>query len=243
MFGEVYDARPGLHEPVHDDGQAARHPRLRLPGQRLDFAQGKATPSCATSSPATTTTPTPTPTPTSCRPSSATTTWAGSAMLLGAAATGDDLMRRARLANSLMYLTRGQPVVYYGDEQGFIGRRRRQGRPPGHVRDEDRAVCRRARPRRARRFAGPVRHERAAVPADLAARQGAGREPGADRRRAGAPLRQRRPRHLRLLAGRPRQRRRVPRRGEQRDGGEVGQLRDLQRQRPLRRRSTAPRTG
>ena len=24
-------------------------------------------------------------------------------------------------ANSLMFLTRGQPVVYYGDEQGFIG--------------------------------------------------------------------------------------------------------------------------
>ena len=33
-----------------------------------------------------------------------------------------------------MFLTRGQPVVYYGDEQGFTGHRRRQGRPPGHVR-------------------------------------------------------------------------------------------------------------
>src|SRR5690625_4313246 len=28
---------------------------------------------------------------------------------------------RSMLAHSLMYLTRGQPVVYYGDEQGFIG--------------------------------------------------------------------------------------------------------------------------
>ena len=28
---------------------------------------------------------------------------------------------RSRLAHALMYLTRGQPVVYYGDEQGFIG--------------------------------------------------------------------------------------------------------------------------
>ena len=28
---------------------------------------------------------------------------------------------RDQLAHSLMYLTRGQPVVYYGDEQGFIG--------------------------------------------------------------------------------------------------------------------------
>ncbi|WP_347338495.1 pullulanase-type alpha-1,6-glucosidase [Cellulomonas sp. WB94] len=28
---------------------------------------------------------------------------------------------RDELAHSLMYLTRGQPVVYYGDEQGFVG--------------------------------------------------------------------------------------------------------------------------
>ncbi len=34
---------------------------------------------------------------------------------------GDALLDRSRLANSLMYLTRGQPVVYYGDEQGFVG--------------------------------------------------------------------------------------------------------------------------
>jgi glycosidase len=31
------------------------------------------------------------------------------------------LLRRDQLAHSLMYLTRGQPVVYYGDEQGFTG--------------------------------------------------------------------------------------------------------------------------
>ncbi|MPV36651.1 pullulanase-type alpha-1,6-glucosidase [Georgenia subflava] len=30
-------------------------------------------------------------------------------------------LERSRLAHSLMYLTRGQPVVYYGDEQGFVG--------------------------------------------------------------------------------------------------------------------------
>ena len=35
--------------------------------------------------------------------------------------TGDELLQRDRLAHSLMYLTRGQPVVYYGDEQGFTG--------------------------------------------------------------------------------------------------------------------------
>ncbi|HEY5178307.1 MAG TPA: pullulanase-type alpha-1,6-glucosidase, partial [Dermatophilaceae bacterium] len=42
-------------------------------------------------------------------------------MLKGSGSTGTDLMARTRLANELMFLTRGQPVVYYGDEQGFIG--------------------------------------------------------------------------------------------------------------------------
>ncbi|MET9106374.1 pullulanase-type alpha-1,6-glucosidase [Streptomyces zhihengii] len=32
-----------------------------------------------------------------------------------------ELLRRAGLANELMFLTRGNPVVYYGDEQGFTG--------------------------------------------------------------------------------------------------------------------------
>ena len=36
-------------------------------------------------------------------------------------ATGDKLLERDKFAHSLMYLTRGQPVVYYGDEQGFTG--------------------------------------------------------------------------------------------------------------------------
>ncbi|MGW6917638.1 pullulanase-type alpha-1,6-glucosidase [Kitasatospora sp. NPDC054939] len=31
------------------------------------------------------------------------------------------LLKKSRLANELMFLTRGQPVVYYGDEQGFTG--------------------------------------------------------------------------------------------------------------------------
>ncbi|WP_338676287.1 pullulanase-type alpha-1,6-glucosidase [Streptomyces sp. SCSIO 30461] len=32
-----------------------------------------------------------------------------------------ELLKRARLANELMFLGRGNPVVYYGDEQGFTG--------------------------------------------------------------------------------------------------------------------------
>lgn len=41
---------------------------------------------------------------------------------IGYFVAGDgDGLQRSELAHSLMYLTRGQPVVYYGDEQGFIG--------------------------------------------------------------------------------------------------------------------------
>ena len=44
------------------------------------------------------------------------------AMLLkGPSADDADLMRRVKLADSLMFLTRGQPITYYGDEQGFMG--------------------------------------------------------------------------------------------------------------------------
>jgi glycosidase len=32
-----------------------------------------------------------------------------------------EMLRRDRLAHALMYLSRGNPVVYYGDEQGFVG--------------------------------------------------------------------------------------------------------------------------
>jgi pullulanase-type alpha-1,6-glucosidase len=41
--------------------------------------------------------------------------------MLDNTSSGPDLLARTRLANQLMYLVRGQPVVYYGDEQGFIG--------------------------------------------------------------------------------------------------------------------------
>ena len=36
-------------------------------------------------------------------------------------ARDDELLARDLLTHSLMYLSRGQPVVYYGDEQGFVG--------------------------------------------------------------------------------------------------------------------------
>ena len=33
----------------------------------------------------------------------------------------DELVARDRLAHELMYFSRGNPVIYYGDEQGFTG--------------------------------------------------------------------------------------------------------------------------
>ena len=32
-----------------------------------------------------------------------------------------ELMQRVKFADALMFTTRGNPVTYYGDEQGFIG--------------------------------------------------------------------------------------------------------------------------
>ncbi len=42
-------------------------------------------------------------------------------LLKGTSTSDADLMAKVRLADDLMYLTRGQPITYYGDEQGFIG--------------------------------------------------------------------------------------------------------------------------
>lgn len=41
--------------------------------------------------------------------------------LASSSAPSAETLARDELAHSLMYLTRGQPVVYYGDEQGFVG--------------------------------------------------------------------------------------------------------------------------
>jgi glycosidase len=46
------------------------------------------------------------------------------AMIIGqrSGSTGDELLRRVLLGYDLLYLLRGAPVVYYGDEVGIIGR-------------------------------------------------------------------------------------------------------------------------
>jgi glycosidase len=37
-------------------------------------------------------------------------------------ASDDEVIRRVMLSNAMLFLLRGVPVVYYGDEQGFVGR-------------------------------------------------------------------------------------------------------------------------
>ena len=126
MFGEVFDSNPSFMSPLHDRGRAPGDARLRLPGSRPDFAASGVADRRARGDffARTTGTPTPTRTPTACRRSSATTTWAGSATSSRTDQPGRDdaeLLARDELAHALMYLVRGMPVVYYGDEQGFTG--------------------------------------------------------------------------------------------------------------------------
>lgn len=121
MFGEVYDSRPELMSQYTTAGKLPATLDFGFQASAVDFAKGAAT--------------------TKLRDFFAgddwytdtdsnvyeTPTFLGNhdmgrvAMMLGKSATGDELMKRTKLANSLMYLTRGQPVVYYGDEQGFMG--------------------------------------------------------------------------------------------------------------------------
>ena len=118
MFGEVYDADPALLAPYVRDTDMS---------SVLDFAfQSGASTFVRGFGPDTLrrlfagddlyTTPT--------TSASALPTFLGNHDMgrIGAFVAGDGAaLDRSRLAHSLMYLTRGQPVVYYGDEQGFAG--------------------------------------------------------------------------------------------------------------------------
>ncbi len=122
MFGEIYDGNPAYLSTFTTTGKLQAALDFGFQGKALDFVKGGAATamaglyaaddyytdadSNAYSSP----------------------TFLGNhdmgrvaMMLKGSSATDAELMTRVRLANTLMYLTRGQPIVYYGDEQGFIG--------------------------------------------------------------------------------------------------------------------------
>ncbi len=122
MFGEVYDARPSFMSQYTTTGKLPATLDFGFQAQAVNWAQGKTgtdlrdlyaddnyytdTDSNAYELP----------------------TFLGNhdmgrvAMMLQGSSTGDaDLMAKVKLADDLMYLTRGQPITYYGDEQGFIG--------------------------------------------------------------------------------------------------------------------------
>ena len=122
MFGEVYDANPSYTSQFTTTGKLPATLDFGFQGAALGFAQSKAT--------------------TGIRDLFAGDDWYTDtdsnayelptflgnhdmgrvgAMLQAAGYSGQALLDRDRLATSLMFLTRGQPVVYYGDEQGFTG--------------------------------------------------------------------------------------------------------------------------
>ncbi len=122
MFGEVYDANPAAMSTFTTTGKLPATIDFGFQANALAFAQGKPTTGLrdlyAADDYYTDTDSNAYELP----------TFLGNhdmgrvaMMLRGSGSTGTDLMARTKLANDLMFLTRGQPVVYYGDEQGFIG--------------------------------------------------------------------------------------------------------------------------
>ena len=128
MFGEVFDGNPAYMSQYTTTGKLPATLDFGFQGAALGFAQGKATTGVrdlfAGDDYYTDTDSNAYELP----------TFLGNhdmgrvgAMLLGSdydnadPAKRQNLLDRAELANSLMFLTRGNPVVYYGDEQGFTG--------------------------------------------------------------------------------------------------------------------------
>ncbi|MGN6636777.1 MAG: alpha-amylase family glycosyl hydrolase, partial [Oryzihumus sp.] len=122
MFGEVYDARPSFMSQYTTTGKLPATLDFGFQAAAKDFAAGKATTGVrdlfAGDDYYTDTDSNAYELP----------TFLGNhdmgriaMMLKGSGVPADELLKRDELAHQLMYLTRGQPVVYYGDEQGFAG--------------------------------------------------------------------------------------------------------------------------
>ena len=121
MFGEVYDADPRFMSQYTTEGRLQATVDFGFQGSGVNFAKGRAT--------------------TELREFYALDDYftdadsnayslptflgnhdmgrVGSFLRQGTSWDAAELLDRDQLAHSLMYLTRGQPVVYYGDEQGF----------------------------------------------------------------------------------------------------------------------------
>lgn len=118
MFGEVYDADAAKTSPYVRDTDMSSVLDFSFQAAATSYASGNSARGLASlfASDDRYTTPT--------RSASALPTFLGNHdmgrvgyMLAGT----DEPLARDELAHDLMYLTRGQPVVYYGDEQGFAG--------------------------------------------------------------------------------------------------------------------------
>ncbi|MDQ3526532.1 MAG: pullulanase-type alpha-1,6-glucosidase [Actinomycetota bacterium] len=122
MFGEVFDGDPRFMSRYTTEGQLQATLDFGFQGRAIDFAKGNPTTGLrdfyALDDYYTDTDSNAYQLPTFLGNHDM---GRGSMMLAGAGHTGDDLQARVELAHELMFLTRGQPVVYYGDEQGFIG--------------------------------------------------------------------------------------------------------------------------
>ena len=210
-----------LHVALHDARQGAGGDRLPVPGRGAAASPPPPAPRarCATSSSATTGTRTPTRTSTSCPRSWATTTWAASARFVrqaNAGASDDEVFDRDRLAHELMYFSRGNPVIYYGDEQGFVGdggdQDARQDMFPSDVAsyNDDDLIATDATTAESNFDTTHPLYEAIGRLASLTKAA-----PGAAQRPAAVPLLDRGRRHLRVLAARPGRRPRVRRRAQQ----------------------------
>ncbi|WP_342447122.1 alpha-amylase family glycosyl hydrolase [Ornithinimicrobium sp. CNJ-824] len=122
MFGEVFDGNPEYLSTFTTEGELPAVIDFGFQGRVIDFAKGSATTALRTFY-AQDDHYTDTDSNAYQLPTFTGNHDMGRAamMLAGAGHEGEDLQQRVELTNELMFLTRGQPVVYYGDEQGFIG--------------------------------------------------------------------------------------------------------------------------
>ncbi|OLT06071.1 hypothetical protein BJF77_16010 [Kocuria sp. CNJ-770] len=122
MFGEVYDADPAYLSSFTTDGRLQAVIDFGFQARSLEFAKGGATTSLrdfyAADDHYTDTDSNAYQLPTfTGNHDMGRASW----LLFDAGFRDEELRRRVELSNELMFLTRGQPVVYYGDEQGFVG--------------------------------------------------------------------------------------------------------------------------
>ena len=122
MFGEVYDSNPDYLSTFTTEGQLQAVIDFGFQARSIDFAKGAPTTNLRTFY-AQDDYYTDTDSNAYQLPTFTGNHDMGRAamMLAGSGYSGEELQARVELTNELMFLTRGQPVVYYGDEQGFIG--------------------------------------------------------------------------------------------------------------------------